>query len=781
MNEHEIPDRPDVPNRVREYTKRWMSRTSDTEPFRDAVRQVEQDLKDLFPVAKQAKARKRRGGKGKADENTDRSRAEDREVRVAHIFRNSLHTVAITVPDKHSFEFEARPMVPPLDRTQRPIGKDPMLNQFGITATLVADGYLQEISWQARAESWVRRAVNHRAGIVKLRFQRSYHGQPLGSSSLPDSQDNQARLQALQEAFLRGDFSTEDADMEEMRRLAMTVTGGSELRLWQGLVADRVPLEHFRVDPKVRSLEDLCSAGWMEEDHFLTKQQVSERFPFQIKEPAEGQVLPDGEMPWEGVHPRDLESCGVWHQGSQIAGDQLDKWREEQRTDDETFRWQDELVRVMEVWSNDEQMVTWFLDGVDYPIGQWKAERRPARFFPYHVIVMNPWEGTWYGRSDTELQGPIQSRMNRKQSDEEKARWLSLPRGIGNRGSLEEEDILDLPPPGKIKMVRMPNEPLDKNLVWVQMPFVKEAFNTDVDKADLQKMAGSPEQALGLTGEAEFAAEVHVAAAGSSIATNFRKGTVRRALEEFYVAVGEILLQELRRDEVVQMVGEHAVWPEFYDEREAQQALMQVHGEVLTTVREQLQAGMIPDVQQAAQMAQELFEQRKMEVFSGPEPLTREALFKRLRIKVNVSINGRLDDERRLRALTALLQVFERLGLRVNPEPMARLMAGLLGEDDELDNLLELDPVALVQSLAQALQQNPGELDAESAALLAQLGQLAQQLLAAQQQPAGGGGESSGGGAPPPAPMGGPVDIPVPPTAQEESGLESRPSAEPVA
>jgi hypothetical protein len=106
-------------------------------------------------------------------------------------------------------------------------------------------------------------------------------------------------------------------------------------------------------------------------------------------------------------------------------------------------------------------------------------------------------------------------------------------------------------------------------------------------------------------------------------------------------------------------------------------------------------------------------------------------------------------------SITKLLHEMIGLGVPVNPEPIARLLSNLMGEDDQFAQMFKPDPNQLVAMLDQIAQVDPGRLTPEAATVLAKLGMLAQEVLA-QAQPAAGGGAASapapgGGGAAPAA------------------------------
>jgi hypothetical protein len=145
--------------------------------------------------------------------------------------------------------------------------------------------------------------------------------------------------------------------------------------------------------------------------------------------------------------------------------------------------------------------------------------------------------------------------------------------------------------------------------------------------------------------------------------------------------------------------------------------------------------------------------------FGCPEPMTREALYRRLKVQVKVSMNNKADQQGRVSMVLSTLEQLTQLGMTrsdFNMEPLARMLTSLMGEDDEAETIFKPDGNAMIQSLAQIAKTDPQSISPQAAQVLVNLGGMALQYLQKQGMlpPPGapGPGGPPGQGAPKPNP-----------------------------
>lgn len=760
----EKPPRPDVPEDMRKWTQKWSEETNGSAEFIDACRQYEDDLACLFPGDANKKELKFSPGRRVG---AKRSRKENREVQIGRIFQNSQQSLAVLCPGDINFRVKPRPEIPAMGGMTSQAGpsRDPYLLQWGLTCDDRIQRHFEEAEFIVKLRDWARYTIWFRAGIFKMAYQRDFHMDPIMAGRMDDAQNDVARIKYLFTRLMRGEITEDSAEAHELKCLAESIKEAGEIEVWAGLVGDNIPLNRFICDGRVRSLANMHTARWQGDIVTMTGADILSRWPYAQKE--------DGT--WEGVHPDDLMECPeldaecnlttvmqrereLWEKRK--TGKPLDRNKTEKET-----ALEDRLFLVKEIWAACEsKTVFWFIPGLPYAADKWVPTKRPGRFFPYYQHALNQQPETWYGRSDTELMAPIQDRRNRKRSDQEIARWLSMgSRGIADVSQIDGqqlEKIRKMSPGDILKLMLNGEGDINKAISWLIVPYNKESFDDTDDQADERLIHRMPEQAMGVTDPSTTATAIQTANVGSQIAFTDRQFDFNQALKRIVGDALEMLALEERPEEVRQESGPNALWPKIYGDKEAKQLKAQIEQQVRMQVTDEIEGALLDaemngtepaiNQQQVDQRIAQLTEQKCLETFGFPEPLSREGLFKRCQITVKAELNGAMDRERRVMSITKLLHEMIGLNIPVNPEPIGRLLATLMGEDDQFNSIFKPDPNQLVAMLAQIAEVDPTKLTPEAATVLANLGLLAQEYLSQQPPEAAGGG--SGGGSTGPAP-----------------------------
>ncbi len=766
---------PTIPGDLKDWTQRWHEETSASPLFKANVDQYEQDLAILFPgdYLRKTNQVSNRGG-------SRRTRRETRTVAVPRVFQYSQQTLALLCPGDLSFKIEAREEIPPMGagfpNRAGTNSRDPFTEQFARTMDDRLWRHIDACGFIDVLRDWARHSIWFRAGIFKLGYQRDLSGM-LMRNRLPDTQDGLARFQYLLQCYLRGDFCEQDGAYLELANLAKSMGTDGVVEVWQNLVCENIPLNQYICDANVTSLVGLRNARWQGDISVMTGSEILERWPYD----------PAGDGTWKGVHPDDLKSAVSYESDSTKALLESARRRQERERNassqfeakdgDKDRALEDRLFLVKEIWAACEgHMVFWLVDGLDYPTDTWYPPKQPRGWWPYYVHSMNPQPGTWSGRSDTEQQGPTQDRINRKKSDQEIARWLSMGgRGVVDTSVIDGSVVEKLRnlKPGELLKLNLNGADIQKALMWLITPYNKEAFDTSEDEADERLTHHLPQAALGVTDDKTTATAIQTANQGSQVAFNDRQFEFNRVLERILTGAADIVVQEDRPEDVRRESGPHALWPKVYKNADAMKIMQAIYQRVNQQVTNEahgaiIQAQMTGDPTDVIALQKtiderisQLTEQECLKAFGTPEPMTRESLFERVQLRVHANMNGQMDRERRVMMLTKLLQQLVGLGVQVNVEPIARIISGLMGEQDAMGDLIKPDPNQLISMLQQIAQTDPSGVTPQSAVALAKMGDLAKAYLARMQ--ATGGQPAAPGGQPPAdAPAG---QVPPPPAS----------------
>jgi hypothetical protein len=729
--------RPPVPSRMRARVEELWKETNGVPDFDRAVSAFRECQKSLFPSWFDRTDPFR--GLTPQEQQT---RETNRKVRVNYCLKNVQQTVAMLVPDDHSFEFKPIPEV----GTENEV--DPTDQRFGDTLKMELTRHLEEIRWQDIIQGYAQDAVSFRIACMKVTYDASYLGSPVSTNQEdPDTQQNVQRLRVLVEDHARRVFTDQDARFEEMMELKDSLGVEGELETWAGISAESIPLDCIRWDSTVRDIDRIHRARWISHDVLMNGKELRAKFPYRD----------NGDGTWEGIHPDDIDSLTSGQRGA--SGVMGDKFWTSQTAPSEgsaaqssgTSEAQNRRFLVREVWIRGDGCVLTLVESLEYPAAKWAPVRTPACWYPFRFFRFNRVQGTVYGISDVEMQRDIQNRVNSKKTDEEKARWLSLVRWAYSTELIDEQEAIKLKNmnPGELKGINTQGQTLKDVLMELRMEYDPESFNTTKDEQDMRQMASLPEQVQGVTGRATFATEVDAAMQGAAISSNARMASFRREMEATYTMMAELLVQELTPEQVKQDCGPNAFWPQIHSEADGKRLYAEITAQVDQELALQDQAAQFqssltgqpyqePNPDEATSARQAAIEAKCMEVFGCPEPMTREVLFKRMRCKVTVAINAQAD---RAAQGQSLMQLFgaiqagataaQAAGMSFDPKPLLK-MAG----NPEWATMFINNPAQLGATFLQLAMQNPQQVPPDLAVQIVQLllpaAQQAQ--MAAQQQ-----------------------------------------------
>jgi hypothetical protein len=665
--------REEVAPEVRALVQHWWQRTSETADFSAAVARQEKDFKAIDG--------------GSATQIADAATST-----VQHIYRNAIQTVAMLVPPETGYRWKPWEIAEPVPGMQEPpelVEWRQRTHGLGNVVTALWRRFGKKSNIQEKVEAWIQDAVHHRVAVLKIWWQSDLARDPISNDRLPDEQDQLARLRVMIEGYDHNEFCKGDAQYQQMRDL-MRSLGVSELDVHRGLVVETVPLGQYRIDPTVTGPEHKAQAEWERQDLLMTRDQVLAKF--------------------DNIHPDDLQEAltyDVDEQGRWIKSAQEERTATNRsvQPNDIGLRSTGELkgddwLLVAEIYDYGTNTRLVLVEGLAYPAVDEPLVKQPAGNSPYVVLVLNRRSGSFYGFSDTELQDKTQEARNRMREDEEQAREDARPRWAYNPGIINDPKVIEAISNAKggdmVPVPLAPSEDLSKALVPLagNHEFNPVEFDDSKLAREQDKMAMMPEQALGVTGSAEFAEEVKAATAGGTALARYRQTRINRALAILADKAAQLILMHCPQELAVRLAGPMAA------------------------------------------------------IFYPPQPLDRQTIYEGLDIEVEVALDRQLDMDKRMRLLVQWAEIMGKMGVRFDAQTAGVMLGRLLNMGEDAKGLIMADPNDLVARLMAAIQEGKIPLAPETMAALAQAGAMAQQQLVAAmaQQEAE---KAAAGGAPP--------------------------------
>lgn len=724
--------RPEVAPAIIADVNEWFNKTDNLVQRKNALWEYRESNKSLFPARFNPNDPRR----GQTPMEL-KSGKDTRRVQTPVIYRGTIQITAMSVPEDLDFSWQVKEQVKPPTNDpmmgQPSIAGDPTVTGFGDTLRITQKALLEEVKWIEKLQAWVQDSDTYPMAILKCAFRRDYQTTTL-SPQAPDKDqsDGAAAVQSLLEGWARKDFDQNDARYAQMVQGLKAIQQNARISRWYGLDLQLVPMDAFGVLEDATDIVNVYDASAMFHDALLTGDEILKRFPY--REDTDGTTY--------GVLPEELNAATPWDTNNastdpnarnrasrnrQLTAPNATPLNVASTTGMAGVDPRKRQYVVREVWCKRDRTVYVLIRGLTHYVDKYVPQKRSEQWYPFYLLAPNRVPTEIYGASSVELKRDIQARIHRKRTDEEKARWLHLPRGVYNKAAgTDEKEMVKLQDiqPGQLRGINFgtTQTKIDDMVQWWKYDYNPESFNTTKDEQDLDLMGSLPVQAMGTTGSANFATEVNVAANGSAIATQFRKNIIKRAIDNFLVCNAEELLQELTSEEVTRIAGPFAVWPTIYDEAEARQIVEEAQGRamevaaqtvMLEVQQEVMMTGVIPPQEAISHKIQTLaapiWQSELTQAYGSPEPMTREALFRRLKVEVKSSFNSKLDKQQTLMMFAQLAgacfqigQAAQGLGQPFNMRPILLYHADLVGGPQVVDEAFPaISPMEIARHLAQ--------------------------------------------------------------------------------
>lgn len=418
--------------------------------------------------------------------------------------------------------------------------KNQMLDNMGKTLQYLWQYYLDEqgANFKQQLKAAVRRTKTCKVSWIKLGYQRMLEPRPEVGAKIEDVTSKIANIEACLAQIAEGDsaYDENSAEMERLRLNLEDMKRDQFLVVREGPVLDFPRADQIIVDPACTHLKSLTGARW-----------VAHEFEMSPKE-----ILATWQVDVGGLFtPYDKD-------GKPLTGDKKKA-----------------CARVYEIWDKENQQVLVVVDGYKDFVKEPKTpDIYTERFWPFFPIVFNETEHyeEIYPLSDVEQAKDIQEEYNRSREALREHRIAARPYWVHGFGAEEAElkklanheahAVIGMPSLGSGQKIedmlqRGPTAAIDPNLYELESHF-----------NDLLRVVGYQEAQIGSVSGAT-ATESSIAQQSQSASQSDNVDDLDEVLTELARAGGQILLMNVQKETVVEIVGDGAVWPETPMAREA--------------------------------------------------------------------------------------------------------------------------------------------------------------------------------------------------------------------
>jgi hypothetical protein len=400
----------------------------------------------------------------------------------------------------------------------------------------------------------VRRALTTGVAYCELGFQREMGPRPGMTEKLADHRARLDHLKSLAKRAAKGEgveggIAEDDSEIFELQKGIEALTAEPEVVLREGLILDFPQSTRVIPDQLCTSLVGFLGCRHVTIEYLYTVDQVREIFGYEMGGSYKGYTL-DGKTPEESAHlvvEDEGGGEGLATLATKSGGG---------------------LVCVWKHYDKPSGLVYFVADGCKHFL------RPPAApdvfvedFWPLYALTFNDVESESriFPPSDVRLMLDMQEDYNASRQGLREHRKAARPKWVHQKGALEASDVKMLAAAEPFEAVAI-NMPQGANIsdIFQSIPVPgvdQNLYETNSQFQDIQLVVGSS--------EAQFGGLSKATATESAIAANSTQSSDQSSIDDLdgWLTViarsaGQILLKEMSPEQVTQIVGVGAVWPQ---------------------------------------------------------------------------------------------------------------------------------------------------------------------------------------------------------------------------
>ena len=417
------------------------------------------------------------------------------------------------------------------------------IKEFGKSAQVMLNNlFIEEAKLKRRQKSNARSAMATSVGWLKMSFQKSLAGDPIIVRRANDVQDNLRRIEYLVSCTKKEtDLAKLNQQREELSVQLKTMMDSPEMKIYKGFVLDRVKTEDvFILDESIVEFDDYVSAKKIAHRVWMTDDEYTETF---------GHAIPKGAVQYGQPAPGDVnDESGV---KVQFGDGSKANYR-----------------AVFEIWDRTSNTICCVCEGAQgYSKPPYTLKPASERWYSFFALGFNIVEGRWRPLSDVELLMKLQDEYNTTRYLFAETRKESIPTRVFRKaGNLTEEDIKNLAKRRSRDWIGIEGNPtvaLAQDIMQLEgVKIDPAAFDVTIIRNDMDMLVGLSDASRANLIEAKTATEAEIMRQALMNRVAERQDAIEDLTAEMASAALEIMLQEFKLDEVKEIVGEGAVWPE---------------------------------------------------------------------------------------------------------------------------------------------------------------------------------------------------------------------------
>lgn len=402
------------------------------------------------------------------------------------------------------------------------------------TLEQVLNRYLEQAKLKQRARSAVRAALTCSYGIVKVVYQRDLETDPIITQRLQDAQDNLQHIDGLLSRLSEdnGSRAELEAQQAELRETIAGLQEDAEAKMLDGLVIDRILTDQLIVDPSVVDFDDYVQADWMCQMVPMRRSAAEELYKVKL--------------PKATAYEISLDKAFDRARASSNANNVMPE-------DDDT-------ILLYEVWDRISQRVYTLADGCDFFLRDpYSPQRVGGRWYPFFLLPYQQVDGKFVAQSLVDSIEQLEKEHNETREAYAEHRSFCKPGYIAS-ASIDEKSLnrFCVAELGEITVLKnSEGEDLRTLIQPKNYPPIDQAlYDTSLIRQDIEQVTGLQDAMRQSVVKPKTATEAQIMQQGlSARVAAFRDG-VEDWLQEIATYSAQILLRELKEEDVARIMGE---------------------------------------------------------------------------------------------------------------------------------------------------------------------------------------------------------------------------------
>jgi hypothetical protein len=449
---------------------------------------------------------------------------------------------------------------------------------FGETMEIVIGRLWQDARLKSAARAQCQTALTVALGVIKASWQERTEGQsPNTSTEMRDLQDNIDRAKRLKAELAEDDVAGQeeaDAKHADLERQLEALQGKAERVVSRGFVVDAFRPEDFQVAVGYTIANHVdapwnANRFWMMTDdakakygaRFGSEEECTTAFNKATKYRARAPVMQGKHAPAVDQNIK-AEDADAFVQGEGVGAEE-----------GECTEW----LAGWEIWDATSGHVMVMFEGMDrWATDPWQPDAT-TRFYPFFVLPLHELDGQRHPQSYISRSYKLLDEYDRLATNFRDHRRRCVPKTGFNSSQIKPADVkkIEKGVAGEMVGLDLPaNMPIDQVLKEIAYPALNPMLYDDQQvMSKLERIWGVQEALSGSIQTDKTATEAEIQQSGFAARTSSRRDILEGMLNELAQYTSEVAWQNMSEDEVVEIAGPNAVWPEYHAPEDLRQML----------------------------------------------------------------------------------------------------------------------------------------------------------------------------------------------------------------